>query len=163
MHGETHGNEGRHQTLLYGIIGILVGILIGLWVGGYAVNKQEAGMLRMMGISGTTAGMMGHGGSGMGMSMDDMMSELNTNTGSERDEQFLRMMIVHHQGAIAMAESVKETTERQELKDMADDIIRAQSTEIDQMQQWLKDWFGADVSLQRPAGVSTQEHEAHHS
>ncbi len=99
----------------------------------------------------------------MNMSMNGMMNEMSAVTGTERDEQFLRMMIVHHQGAIAMAESVKETTERDELKTMADGIISAQSAEIDQMKTWLNDWFGVDISLEAPAGVSATEHEAHHS
>lgn len=165
-----------NQPILYGIIGILAGVLIGLWSGGYAVNNQTTGMMRMMGVTNDmmemmNEGMMGSSETGMNMSMNGMMSQMSAVTGIERDEQFLRMMVVHHQGAIAMAESIKTTTERQELKEMADSIISAQSEEIDQMKQWLQDWFSVEVSLDPPAGPSTKlragmsqaDHEAHHS
>lgn len=158
---EERGGRPNH-AVLYGIIGVLVGILIGLGGSGYAVNNQMTGMLRMMGVSSTMMSMMGGSGTGMNMSMNDMMGQMSAAAGIERDEQFLRMMIVHHQGALALAESAKETTERQELRDMANAIISAQSAEIDQMKQWLKDWFDVDVSIERPAGVDTADHLAHH-
>lgn len=167
------GYVQSNQSILYGVIVILVGVLIGLWVGGYSVNNQVTGMMRMMGVSGQTMGQMGGSGmmgdadmmensNGMEVSMNDMMSELSAVTGTERDEQFLRMMIVHHQGAIAMAERVLETTERPELKTMADAIISAQSVEIDQMKTWLEDWYNVTVSLEAPSGLSQSDHLSHH-
>ena len=147
----------KNQAILYGIIGLLAGTLLGIWIATYSVNNEMTGMMKLM-----SGGMMGNTSTGMNMSMNGMMNEMSTVTGTERDEQFLRMMIVHHQGAIAMAESVKETTDRDELKTMADDIIAAQSAEIDQMKQWLKEWFDVDVSLETPAGMSTALHQSHH-
>jgi uncharacterized protein (DUF305 family) len=46
-------------------------------------------------------------------------------------------MIAHHQKAIAMAKQVQGVTERSDLKEMASDIIRTQSQEVSQLQQWL--------------------------
>ena len=55
--------------------------------------------------------------------------------------EFIRLMTEHHQGAIDMAELVLTNTQRAELKEMANDIISAQSKEIDMMQDWNKEWF----------------------
>ena len=55
-------------------------------------------------------------------------------------ETFIEEMIIHHQGAIDMAESAKKNAGHDEIKSMATDIISAQTKEIDQMRQWQKDW-----------------------
>ena len=77
---------------------------------------------------------------GMGSSMDDMMGSLQGNTGDSFDQSFIEAMIVHHQGAIEMAKEAKINAKHSELKMMADDIISAQSQEIDQMKQWQEQW-----------------------
>jgi uncharacterized protein (DUF305 family) len=46
------------------------------------------------------------------------------------DAKFAEMMIPHHEGAIAMAESAKERGEHEEVKDLADAIVDAQEREI---------------------------------
>ena len=48
-------------------------------------------------------------------------------------------MIPHHQGAIDMAQYL-EKSQRPELQQLGKDIIEAQTKEIDQMQNWLKEW-----------------------
>jgi uncharacterized protein (DUF305 family) len=72
--------------------------------------------------------------------MDSMMGSLSGKTGEALDEAFLREMIVHHQGAIDMAKLVQRDGAHAELKAMANDIVSAQSREIETMQRWLKDW-----------------------
>ena len=57
------------------------------------------------------------------------------------DETFLAAMIEHHEGAVDMAEIALERAERDELREMAQEIIDAQETEIDQMQAWLDEWY----------------------
>jgi uncharacterized protein (DUF305 family) len=44
-------------------------------------------------------------GSGMSGAMAGMMSELNSKTGDDFDKAFLSEMIVHHQGAVQMAQA----------------------------------------------------------
>jgi uncharacterized protein (DUF305 family) len=51
------------------------------------------------------------------------------------DATFAEMMISHHEGAIAMAESAKERGEHEEVKDLADAIIAAQEREIGIMEK----------------------------
>lgn len=77
----------------------------------------------------------------MDQQMANMMSPLTGKTGDDLDKAFLQQMIVHHQGAVAMAELLAKGTKRPELQKMAKDIIEAQTKEIDQMDIWLTTWF----------------------
>lgn len=76
----------------------------------------------------------------MGMSMDDMADMLEGKTGNEFDKAFIEGMIPHHQGAIDMARAAQQSAMHQEIKDMAEDIISAQQSEINMMKQWQMDW-----------------------
>lgn len=78
----------------------------------------------------------------MDSSMTSMLDDLKKKSGEERDIAFLEGMIVHHQGAIEMAQVVSQSTKRPEIKQMAEAIISAQRAEITTMQEWLKVWFG---------------------
>ena len=75
-------------------------------------------------------------------SMDGMMSvaemdELAALTGADFDAMWLDMMIRHHQGAIAMAETVKADGSNADVLALADQIIAAQQSEITEMQELL--------------------------
>jgi hypothetical protein len=78
--------------------------------------------------------------SAMGMSMNGMTMMLEGKTGDAFDAAFLTMMIPHHQGAIDMAKLAQKNAGHTELKKMADGIITAQQSEIDQMHAWQKAW-----------------------
>lgn len=54
------------------------------------------------------------------------------------DVAFVRGMIPHHQGAIAMAKVVLQHGKDEQTKKWANDVIREQQREIDEMQAWLK-------------------------
>ena len=73
--------------------------------------------------------------------MEEMMFGFRGKTGEEYEEAFLRGMIVHHIGAIEMAEGLLEHTDRPELVGMAEDIIETQSSEVETMKGWLAAWF----------------------
>lgn len=79
---------------------------------------------------------------GMHGAMDDMMSGLDGKTGDAFDKAFLAEMIVHHQGAVDMAEAALKDAKHAEIKTMANAIISAQTAEIKQMQDWQKSWYG---------------------
>jgi uncharacterized protein (DUF305 family) len=64
---------------------------------------------------------------------------------SKGERAFLVEMVGHHSMAVEMAEMAKEKATHQELKDMADDIIRTQTAEIRRMRAWLKKWYGREV------------------
>jgi uncharacterized protein (DUF305 family) len=113
---------------------LVAGIIIGL--GGFKVvdakNHQTT--------STTTSTMygMGHDMSEKGMSA--MSDELDGLSGDAFDKQFISTMIIHHQGAIDMANQAKSQAKHDEIKAMADDIIAAQTKEIDQMKAWQTQW-----------------------
>ena len=79
---------------------------------------------------------------GMHGAMGGMMMGLSGKTGDELDEAFLEGMIVHHQGAIEMSKVLVSGTKRPELIKLGNDIITAQTKEIEMMQQWRTSWFG---------------------
>jgi uncharacterized protein (DUF305 family) len=54
---------------------------------------------------------------------------------SDPDKAFAKGM-VHHEGAIAMAET-EQIRKRSEMRKLAQDIIKAQKGEIEQMNKWL--------------------------
>lgn len=72
--------------------------------------------------------------------MGDKSDMANLEKAIDFDKAFVEQMIPHHQMAVMMANMLKNGTERPEMKKLADDIITAQSAEIDQMRGWLKNW-----------------------
>jgi uncharacterized protein (DUF305 family) len=57
------------------------------------------------------------------------------------DALFIDSMIVHHQGAINMANQALKEATKPEIKTLAENIIKAQQAEIAQMQEWRKAWY----------------------
>lgn len=79
--------------------------------------------------------------SGMHMGMMGGSSDLDSLKNSQNfDKAFIEAMIPHHQMAVMMATMLKGGTQRPEMKQLADDIIAAQTNEINQMREWLKNW-----------------------
>jgi len=60
------------------------------------------------------------------------------------DQQFIDMMVPHHESAIAMAEIARERAERPELRALADEIVSAQGAEIVRLTEWRAEWYGAE-------------------
>lgn len=81
-------------------------------------------------------------GSMMSNSMADMTAGLQDKAGDAFDQAFIEEMIVHHEGAVAMAEQALQKAKHAEIKQMATEIIAAQTREIETMRTWLKDWYG---------------------
>lgn len=75
-----------------------------------------------------------------GMQSADM-SALDATSGDDFDRAFLAMMIPHHASAVVMADSVKLAGPRQEVGQLADEIVAAQAKEIGRMQQWRERWY----------------------
>lgn len=80
------------------------------------------------------------------MSSHNMLENLQ---GEELEIAFLSGMIKHHEGAIEMAQWILERTQNADIQAAAEAIIAAQGPEIEQMTQWLQDWYGQGVSTLR--------------
>lgn len=66
----------------------------------------------------------------------------------EYDRRFMELMIEHHKGGISMAKDAVQKAQHPELKKKAEEMIRMQEKDNQQMQQWLQDWFGDTKSTQ---------------
>lgn len=142
------------KEFLYGIIGLLVGVVIAGYAASNAVNTNNRGMMSMMGMRQQSISVddddKNKSGANMMHDMDDdeddsmtmggMVNSLKGQTGDNFDKAFLIGMIEHHQGAIDMANEAKVNAKHEEIKAMADDIISAQTKEIEQMKEWQKMW-----------------------
>ncbi|MCT0217540.1 DUF305 domain-containing protein [Synechococcus sp. CS-1329] len=109
-------------------------ITVSLWAGTRCMSQGWGGA----GMHGTGGGpgMPGYGGGlggpgqmGMGYS----------------DQQFIVMMIPHHDGAIAMADLALTRAKRPEIKALAKSIKASQTRENAQMRAWYKQWYDKDV------------------
>lgn len=92
-------------------------------------NEVVMGMHGMQQSSGMHMGMMG-----------DSSDITRLENAEDFDRAFVEEMIPHHQMAVMMARMLKNGTQRNEMKQLADDIITAQIDEIDQMREWLQTW-----------------------
>lgn len=130
--------ENKNNSLLFGLAFLLVGLFVG-WLmfgvttyrgGGMGIHMMPNGKMMM----------------NSGMSMRDMMASMNANlygkTGDSFDKAFLEEMIMHHEGAVEMAQLALKNAKHEEIKNLSTDIISAQNKEISQMKLWLSTWYG---------------------
>ncbi len=110
------------NTILVGALALVIGLGGGY---AYANSQQPAPMVHNMGTT-----------------MDGMTADLQSKTGADFEKAFIDGMIVHHEGAVAMAQMVLQKSQRPELVQLANDIIAAQTREIDMMREWNTMWFG---------------------
>jgi uncharacterized protein (DUF305 family) len=72
------------------------------------------------------------------------------------DRAFAADMIPHHEGAIEMAELVRERAEHREVKQLADDIVAAQEAEIGTLRRIEQDLEGMGIER---GDLGLDEHE----
>ena len=128
----------KKESILFGIIGLLVGVVITGFAAGQAVNNNNTGMMGMMGMD-TSKYEQGVATDHNTMSMADMNKQLEGLSGDEFDKAFIEMMIAHHEGAVDMAELIPSRAQHDEIKTLGEAIITAQTKEIADMKQWQKD------------------------
>jgi uncharacterized protein (DUF305 family) len=82
----------------------------------------------------------GHGGHHMhGMMTPQDMAELKKSSGKDFDRGFLTMMTAHHEGAVQMSRTEEADGSSPQAKKLAGDIRRAQTREIKEMRELLKE------------------------
>ena len=81
----------------------------------------------------SSMGDMGHSG----LMSDSEMASMDGKMGSEFDKTWLELMIKHHQGALDMANAIKQDGMNSDVMNLADQIISGQSAEITEMEQML--------------------------
>lgn len=74
---------------------------------------------------------------GTGMMSEEDMARLDSATGVEASRLFLEQMIEHHNGAIEMADVQAVGGTNPEARELAKNIIKSQTAEIDEMQAIL--------------------------
>lgn len=71
-----------------------------------------------------------------------MMMSMDLGSADDQfDLRFINAMIPHHEGAVTMAKDALSKSKRPEIKDLSQEILTSQQTEIAQMQQWRKTWY----------------------
>jgi len=105
---------------------------------------QMQGWLAVWGLpvsgTGTAMAWMGHPTEGgmPGIAAPEDLARLQGAFPEEADEQFLRLMIPHHQAALTMAEAVLERSDRPEVRRLAQKVATSQQAEIRGMQALIE-------------------------
>ncbi len=129
----------KKESIMVGVIGLLIGVVVTGFAAGQAVNNNNSGMMRMMGMD-TSSSQQQTATSHDTMSMADMTEQLKNKSGDDFDKAFVEMMISHHEGAVDMAELIPSRAKHDEVKKLGEAIIAAQTKEIADMKQWQRDW-----------------------
>lgn len=75
-----------------------------------------------------------------GHSTGSMATDLGA-ADAEYDKRFIDAMIPHHESAVDMAQDALNKSRRPEIKKMAQAIIDAQNSEINQLRSWRRNWY----------------------
>lgn len=137
--------ENKNQTIIIGLLALIAGLILGYLFGGNSMMSNRGfvsndSTYEEMGEHMYGDELIDEDGA-MIHAMDEMMLGFRGKTGEAYEEAFLRGMIVHHIGAVNMAEELLEQTDRPELVELANNIIKTQSEEVDMMKGWLGTWF----------------------
>lgn len=114
-----------NDQLKYGIGGLVIGGVAIWFLTASAINSGNTGMMQMMGVPTAAQNM--------------------TRNSQSIDTHFIEQMIPHHEDAITIAKLAQTKANRDEVKQLSQNIIDSQGKEINQMKVWYKEWFGKDV------------------
>ena len=114
-----------------------------IWAQADEINRMNI-WRKELGAGASTVLPTSHSGSGghaadphmMGMDVD--LDKLAASPNFDQD--FIEAMLPHHQSAIDMSRSAMPNLKKTEVRDLANDIITTQQTEIDRMLGWQKEW-----------------------
>ncbi|OHA84307.1 MAG: hypothetical protein A2937_02105 [Candidatus Yonathbacteria bacterium RIFCSPLOWO2_01_FULL_47_33b] len=115
--------ETKNNVLIIGLLCLILGFAVGYFMNANSRQLPKPTYTNMHGA------------------MYGMTSSLSGKTGDEMDRAFLDGMVVHHEGAVEMAQTLLKETKRPELLKLGNDITVAQTQEIQMMKEWRKAWF----------------------
>ncbi|MDQ3244829.1 MAG: DUF305 domain-containing protein [bacterium] len=130
----------KNKNILYAVGGLVIGLVLSgsfCFLNHHRGFDDDYGMMHKM----SNGSIMTNNSMDMNAMMESMNKVLDGKTGDDFDKAFISEMIIHHEGAVKMAEKVLQTSKRPELLKLANDIIIAQSKEIGMMKDWQKAWF----------------------
>ncbi|MBH8551301.1 DUF305 domain-containing protein [Nostocaceae cyanobacterium CENA357] len=61
------------------------------------------------------------------------------------DKEFIRQMIPHHRMAVMMSQMATNKAAKPEIRNLAQSIVKTQTAEINQMQQWYQAWYRTSI------------------
>ncbi len=83
-------------------------------------------------------------GMGRGSGMPGMATSLEAlKAAPDFDRAFIEQMIPHHRMGVMMASHAQWNTRHPELRSLQAAMVRVQSQEIEQMEQWYRQWYGS--------------------
>lgn len=121
------------QMALSAIIGVVAAVIAWFLIGSLTHGRMGPHMMGdkpgMHGQMAPTAASQGGPAPGMG--------PMGTALTGDPDKDFAREMIVHHEMAVAMAKDVLAKGKDPEIRKLAEDVIAAQTKEIEFLRAWL--------------------------
>jgi uncharacterized protein (DUF305 family) len=135
--------ESKNQAIIIGLLALITGLIIGYFFSENAMHRgffSGDSMYEEMKEHMYGDEIVDNDGELQHL-MSEMMLIGRGQTGEKYEEAFLRGMITHHLGAVAMSEKLLEQTSRPELIELAGNIIESQSAEVEMMKGWLNIWF----------------------
>lgn len=133
------------------IIASVTALVIGFFLGHVVITKTPVTNHQSTSMSGGVqhtmpdGTVMGGNNNSMSGMMASMMVGLQGKTGDDFDKAFLSEMVMHHEGAVDMAEEALKSARHQEIKNLSNAIITAQKKEIADMKAWYKAWYGTEL------------------
>lgn len=149
----------KHQTRLV-LAGLLSAVVLTVaacaGAGGGGGSMDQGGENR--GGSGAEGSQKNNGMGGMDHSKTDQSSGDSASgrlmeNGKYSDERFIDEMVPHHQGAVEMAEVALDNAEHEEIKQLSENIVSAQESEIEELKDIKQEEFGtSEVPMQMDEG-----------
>ncbi|MDI6726162.1 MAG: DUF305 domain-containing protein [Smithellaceae bacterium] len=137
----TTEGEKEMETRTKAIIVTIAALAVIAGIGFYVLNQGKNDM--------AGRGDMGHSNSEEARNESTLYKQYAALKGEDYDRTFIAGMIEHHRGAVDMANLAMTNAGHQELKDMAKDIVAAQTKEINEMKSWQTS-FGHQGSGDKP-------------